>query len=121
VKVKLHKIIDSVEQLKNLSSKELPATASFSLSRLFTQLEEELAVFETTRIKLLNTYAKKGDDGNYSFSDVEAENRDKFNKEFGELLDLEINMSYDPLPISHLGDVKLSISDMVILKDFFTN
>ncbi|BDQ01943.1 MAG: hypothetical protein KatS3mg036_0497 [Ignavibacterium sp.] len=121
MKIKIFKLLSALDGLKKLAERDLPAPISFNLARAFQQIDKELELFEKQRVKLLEKYAVKQDDGSLIIPDDNTENREKYLAELNQLMDCEIEIPYEPININNLGEIKLSVSDMLQIQDFFIN
>lgn len=121
MKISLSTIINSIEPLKKLSLQELPVAISFYLSGLYQELDKHIKLFEEQRINLLKKYGSTDDQGNLFIDEANNTNTELYLQELKELLDCEVEIAYEKIKIEKLGEIKISVQDMITLKDFFTN
>lgn len=83
---------------------------SLALAKLFKSLEPELKAVEAQKNALITKYNLTA---NSTLEEVDA-----LNKEFNEILDTDIEVSFVPINSALLLDLKLSITDMICLYPF---
>lgn len=121
VTVKLGELREIIEGLNEVMSKELPIKPAYWLGKLAKKVQAEVHDFEESRLRLVQKYALRGEDGQpivgadnkYRFADTDA-----FNAEFSELTETETTIDFSPIPINAFGDVKLSPIAMIGLDKF---
>ncbi len=123
MKVTLKDIVESQEVMRTLSSKQLRGRAAFKVARLLKKLEAELATFNDTRIKLIETYAKKDDEGNFVTNEkneyqFDADNANKFVEEINKLLLEEIDIDANPILIDEIEELDFTPAEIVALEPF---
>jgi len=84
VTVKLGELRGIVESLNEIMKEKLPVKTAYSFGKLARAVQKEIEVYEEGRLKLIDRYVKRGDDGkpviingNYDIGDKEG-----FGKEF---------------------------------------
>jgi hypothetical protein len=112
--LKLSEMFGITRSLPKLAEKELPVKISYRLMKLLKQCSLEMETLEEARVKLVEKYSEKveGEDQ----VKVSDENTEKFQKEFGDLLAEEVEVDFDPIDISDLGDIPFSTNDLVPLE-----
>lgn len=123
IKVTLKDILDSQEVMRTLSNKQLQGRAAFKVARLLKKLENELATFNETRIKLIENYAKKDEEGKYITNEkneyqFDENNANKFVEEFNKLLLEEIEIDANPILINEIENIDFTPTEMVALEPF---
>ena len=100
----------------------MPVRLSVQFARLQKLLDAELAIFEKERKKLADAHGGTLPPGAQDLKFKSPENHQAFMTEFQALLDSEFDLSciYFPMPLSALGQVDLSSSDLLALEDFVT-
>jgi hypothetical protein len=117
MKVKLFEIYSSVSVMNKILDAELPATIAFQLTKLLKVLNDEIKNIEDQRVKLVSKYGSSGNDQTTSVSE---ENKQQFLKEFGELLDTEIDLNWTPLPVEKFEKLNLTANDMLKVSFLFS-
>ena len=115
MKLTLGEALSIAKELPALLGKDIPIRYALQLSRAIDQINGELRAFETIRTKLIDKYGEKDEDGNlvhegqqYQIADLAG-----FNKEYKELVSQEIEISYEPILVEDLGDIKIAASALV--------
>lgn len=89
-------------QATQFNSWDLPMSLSLQLSRVFGKLTKEAEVFEKERMKLVERYAEKDEDGNVKQDEsgnAVLTDYDGFASEYREMLEEEIDVGFEPLKI----------------------
>jgi len=117
MKIKLAQIKTIEEPLAKLADKELNVRISYRLGKLLKVIGKELQELETNRIKLIKKYGTPKDDakGQQEYK-IEDDNKDKFIKDFNELLQEEIKVDFSPICLDQLKDIKLTPVDVMRLE-----
>ena len=123
IKVTLKDIVESQDVMRALSSKQLRGRVAFKVARLLKKLETELATFNDTRIKLIETYAKKDDEGNFVTNEkneyqFDADNANKFVEEINKLLLEEIDIDANPILVDEIEELNFTPAEIVALEPF---
>lgn len=115
--VKLRALFNSIDALRNLSEKELPAFLSFKIKKNLDLIQKELDTMEMVRQGLIKKYGKKQDNGNILITQEDSESMNLFLTEFNELLsqDSEINLSLISLSKLENSEIKISAKDLALL------
>lgn len=109
MKVKLVDIYNSVPVMNKILETPLPASISFQLSKLLKTLNDEMKSIEEQRVKLVEKYGVKGEKEETVVPD---ENKAKFIQEFSDLLNTEIEVTFNPLSSSKFDALQLSVNEM---------
>ena len=108
MKVKLIEIYSSVNILNKLVNVSLPAKTSYKFVKVMQKFNDELKVLEEERQKLIKKYGAETE-GSIS---VTEENKEAFIKEFSDLMEMEMDIDWDPISIDAFGDAELSVADI---------
>lgn len=122
VKVKLLDIVNSREALSTLMNEKLPMVVSYKLAKIFKIVAPELDLLEQQRQKMIRELGEplSEDEENGAWK-VKKENEKEFQKQFEELLQEEVELDFDPVPVSIFDalDDKVSIAPMELAKIAF--
>ena len=123
MKVTLKDIVESQEVMRTLSNKPLRGRVAFKVARLLKKLEAELTTFNDTRVKLIESYAKKDEEGNYVTNDkneyqFDQDNANKFVEEINKLLLEEIEIDANPILVNDIEDLDFTPAEMAMLEPF---
>jgi hypothetical protein len=111
MKVKLLRLRNSVEVMDEVSKKDIPATTSWKIARIFMKINEELEILEQERKKLILRYDPSGE--------VPEEKREEFYEEFLKLLDEEVDLGFEPIPVGELGKGLIKPAELMALSFMF--
>lgn len=108
IEIKLETLVSQISSINRLiSENKLPCTASYSISKVISKVNEELKLYEQVRndkIKELGEEIEEEIDGKFQkVIKVTADNQDIFNKEMFDLLNKEIKIDLPKLKINELG------------------
>ena len=123
MKVTLKDIVESQEVMRTLSNKPLRGRVAFKVARLLKKLEAELTTFNDTRVKLIESYAKKDEEGNYVTNDrneyqFDQDNANKFVEEINKLLSEELDIDANPILVDEIEDLDFTPAEMAALEPF---
>ena len=123
IKVTLKDIVESQDVMRTLSNKPLRGRAAFKVARLLKKLEAELTTFNDTRVKLIEAYAKKDDEGNFVTNEkneyqFDADNANKFVEEINKLLLEELEIDANPILIDEIEELDFTPAEMAVLEPF---
>ena len=111
MKIKLLKIVNSVNSLKLLTSQQVNAKLAFKLSKILNIIQQELDLFEKTKIQVANKY-------NITDSSPE-EDKLKFKQEILDLLEEEVEINIDQLSVMEFGNIQITVSNMMTMEYLF--
>lgn len=111
---KLGEILGAQDSLSKLVNAELPIKVSYRLLKLLRSCSEELKTLEEARLRLVKKYAEEKKEGKEMMK-VSKENQEKFRQEFGQLLEEEIEVDFDPILLDELGNITFSTIDLINL------
>ena len=117
MKVKLGQLKISEKALLNLSQQPLSITVAFQISQLIKQVAPELQELESQRLRLIEKYGtKNAEDDTIT---VLSDNIASFAQELSPLLETEIDLNFEKIPLSQINeDVKISSADLIALEPF---
>lgn len=123
ITVTLKDIVESQEAMRALSEKPLRGRVAFKVARLLKKLEAELTTFNDTRIRLIEAYAKKDEEGNYITNDkkeyqFDQDNADKFVEELNRLLLEELEIDANPILVDEIEELDFTPAEMAMLEPF---
>lgn len=101
MKIKLAEIKSRHQALCMIGNKKLPIKLSYAIGKNILKLQEEWGAIEKARIKLVEQYAEKDDNGACKMSDGRydvGENEQKLNEEYAEFLNSETELTVYTVP-----------------------
>lgn len=66
--MKMYEIIEISRIYEQIKDRKMPLRIAYKFNRLMRRVTEELDFYQTKFSKIIETYAKKKDDGSYEFS-----------------------------------------------------
>jgi len=112
IKFKLKEVVEAGPALGKILNSVTDAKTSYWLGKTLNKLLSEIRDIEKARIKLVEKYGKKENDGSIK---VIEDNIDDFKKEYEAFLEDEITIDMPKLKLEYLKDAKLSPVDMMAL------
>lgn len=112
MKLSNERLINSVGVLSKLNNSELAVKTSYKLSKNIKTLDKEIVLFNEEKQKLINKYAVKNEKGENKIENgnFEIADRENFNKEYRELLDIEVDVKIEKINIDELAKSDLTIT-----------
>lgn len=104
MKVTLGQLVGSSRALDDLMSQKLPASLSFRLARVGKRVKAEIETYAEQQGKLLEQHARpvEGEVGQFKFETDDE--RNAYNEQMKALLDTELEINAEPIPIKEFGD-----------------
>jgi hypothetical protein len=122
IKIKLGEIINIIESLNNILIKEIPIKTAYMLSKLAQKIEPELKNFQNSNNKLIEKYGQRDENNeiinNNGIVPIILDKKEDYKKEIEELLNIEIDIDFEPMSIKSLGDIKIAPKDLFVLDRF---
>lgn len=110
----LRNIVKAAPVLQKLTRHEFSVAQLYRASKLIKAVNEELAIYDSGRRELIERHCEKdGDKLKYKDGTGEA-----FNREFQELLDVEVELNVKPLVLTERDNIRLTLADMDALDGF---
>ena len=124
IKVSLSDVVNSSETFGKLMQQPFKGSLAFKIARLARELDKEMQTFNDERVKIGRKYGKKDDkgelvvnkDGNIEF---EEDKIDELNNEFNSLLETEIEINADKLPMNSIDEFELTPREVLGIEKFF--
>jgi len=114
MKVRLIEIKLIENSLNKLMEANLNVKIAYKLSKLLKKIGQELQDLEENRIRLVKKYSNDAE--NDKEMKVADDKVDEFQKEFNVLLNVEVDVPFEPISIDDLGDdIKLTPIDIIRL------
>lgn len=124
IRVSLNNILNSTETFSQIMQQSFKGSIAFKVARLARELNKEMETFNTERQKLLERYCEKDENGELKVLEngnvqVIPEKLQEFNQEFTNLLETEVEINADKLPMSCMDEFEVSPQQMLDLEVFF--
>lgn len=123
MKITLRNILEGQETLQKLSNQSLKGRTAFQIGRLLKKLEEILTSYNETRMKLIEKYAKRGEDGNFELNDrneyqFTPENMQAYVDEINKLILEEVEIEAKPIPFEDIENLEFTAAEATFLEPF---
>lgn len=123
MKVTIREILEGQDTLQKLSHQPLPGRAAFQIGRLLKKLEEVLASYNEVRVKLIEKYAKKNEDGTFEVNDnneyqFTAENMQAYVSEINSVIADEVEVEARPINFKDIENLEFTAAEMTFLEPF---
>ncbi len=123
MKITLRNILEGQETLQKLSNQPLKGRTAFQVGRLLKKLEEVLNAYNDTRLKLIEKYAKRKDDGDFELNDKNEyqftqENMQAYVEEINKLILEEVEIEAKPIPFEDIENLEFTAAEATFLEPF---
>ncbi len=124
IRVSLNNILNSTETFSQIMQQSFKGSIAFKVARLARELNKEMETFNAERQKLLERYCEKDENGELKVLEngnvqVIPEKLQEFNQEFTNLLETDVEINADKLPMSCMDEFEVSPQQMLDLEVFF--
>lgn len=122
--LKMAQILNAYNWAASMRSKNIPYTAAFLIASNLNNMETDMKNFENQKMSMLEQYGKKDSDGNlivHEDNSVELEDKESFAKEFNKLLECEVEVTINKIPIEEVKDLSISIEQMKLISFLFAS
>ena len=105
-------LVSSINVLSKLNNSTLSVKTSYKLAKNIKAIDKEIVLFNEERQKIINKYAIKNEKGENKIENgiVELADTENFNKEYRELLDIEVDIKIEKINIDELAKSDLTIT-----------
>lgn len=111
MKIKLNKIVNSIESLNALTEIKFPAKVSYRIKRIIDKLEPILKTYNEKKNELVREYGETEEDGTVSVKDPEK--LKEFLPKIEEILEVEEEVDFEPIPVEMLGDTEVGAKHII--------
>ena len=123
MKVTIKEILEGQDTLQKLSHQPLPGRAAFQIGRLLKKLEEVLASYNEVRVKLIEKYANKNEDGTFEVNDnneyqFTAENMQAYVSEINNVIADEVEVEAKPINFKDIEKLEFTAAETTFLEPF---
>lgn len=123
IEVQVKDIVNSAEIFSALSQKKLNMRMAYQLAKIIKEVQKEFELFQETRMKLINEYAERDEDGqlrvdeNNNFT-IPKEKIQDFQKELNELLEMQVELQINKINLDELEDVEFTPMELIKIEKF---
>jgi len=124
IKIKLNDVVNTTETFNKIMQQSFKGSLAFKIARLARELEKEMQTFNSERMKIIRKYGKKDENGELIVNNdgnIEFENDkiNEINSEFNSLLETELEINADKLPMDSIDEFELTPQEVISLEKFF--
>jgi len=108
IEITVQEMIDSIEVLKEISEKKMPAKTAYKFARVNREIDRENSVFQETRRDLIVKYGEKNEDGSLKEDNgnivIPKDQVNDFQQEVNGLVKTHITINAEKISLDELGD-----------------
>lgn len=120
MKVRMADLLRVRKPLLSMLDQPAPVKMSWEFGRLWNAVADYYENFDNAHMMLLSKYGDKSDDSNVI--EVSEERKEHFEKDLGELLNMEVDIEFEPIPVNILrectNDIHMTPLDMSMFMPF---
>jgi hypothetical protein len=125
IEVTLNEVLNSIGAFRSLSEQKIPAKVAFQIARLIRELDKENKTFDESRVKALQEYSERDENGEIKTSPegnvvLRQDKIEEYNNKIQELLDTQIQINAEKISLSLLENLELSPVKMLNLEPFIS-
>ena len=116
--MKMYEVIEFANLYEKIKESKMPLKTAYNFSRLMRQLEKEVVFYQTEFTKIIQSYAKKDEDGKFVVAEdgesVEIVNGKEIecNTKIFELKNLEVEITDISFKLEELSSLDLTIGEI---------
>lgn len=123
IKVQINDLLNSTEALQKLSRADLKAKLAWQVARLLKAADAEIQEFNDTRLKLIQKYGQKDENGELATDadgncQILPDSITQFSTELNELLNTEVEIGANKILIDELENITFTPAEMSVLEVF---
>lgn len=124
IKVKLGDIVNSVDTFQAIMQQSFKGSLAFKIARLARELNKEMETFNEQRKKIIDDYCVKDENGEIKTLEngnvqIAPDRIQDFNTEITNVLETEVEINADKLPMDKIDDFEISPQQMLNIEKFF--
>ena len=124
IKVILADVVNATETFNKIMGQTFKGSLAFKIARLARELNKEMETFNEERRKLIMKYGKKDENGEYITDEngnirFDSDDLMKVNEEFTALLQNEIEINAEKIPIGDIDNFEITPQEMLNVEKFF--
>ena len=123
MKLKMSQVLDTYKWIVSMKENNLPYATAFMIATNASNIEKEIKNFEEQKMSMLEKYGKKDSDGKLVIGEdntVELINKEEFASEFAKLLECEVEVTINKIPMEAMNGMLIPIEQMVTVSFMFT-
>jgi len=123
IKVTLNDIFNATETFQAIMSQSVKGSLAFKIARLARELNKEMETFNEQRRKILEEYCIKDENGEIKQNEngtvqIIPEKISEFNEEFTNLLNTEVEVNADKIPMDSIDNFNLTPQQIITIEMF---
>ena len=123
IEIKLNTLLNNMNVLRELADRPVKGRTAYQLGKIIKAADEELEMFNDTRAKLLDEFAKKDENGEYILDSnnsytFDGDNMKEFMNALNQVLNLDISINAGKVKLDDLEDLDFTPAQMVQLEAF---
>lgn len=125
IKVSMEDVLGYLQAAPIIESQTIPLSGAYKLNKIRKQIENESTYYSEKFREIVNKYAVKDADGNWTYTDETQDNIaiqpdmvEQCNKEIAELNGIEVEINNYDLMIDNFGDIQISADELGALMPF---
>lgn len=116
----INEIINSVPVLEKISQFSTNGIVAFKIARLIRELNKEIELFEKQRVEMIEKYCERDESGQMVMIDdsqvkIKEDNISKYNNELREILNTQVEINANKIPLNSLEEIKISPQDALLI------
>ena len=124
IKIKLNDIVNATETFNKIMQQSFKGSLAFKIARLARELDKEMQTFNTERQKIIQKYGEKDENGELIIDEkglvkFNKTNLKEINEEFNSLLDTDLEINADKLPMDSIDNFEITPQEMLQIEVFF--
>lgn len=114
MKITTSKLRDSIKALQQLSETRLPAPAALRVALALRSLQGPIEAFDATWNALLKDCGTTVAEGSFRYK-IKEEHQERFTKEAKALLEQELEIAVEPIPLELFGSAEITPAMLLTL------
>jgi len=124
IKIKLNDIVNATETFNKIMQQSFKGSLAFKIARLARELDKEMQTFNAERQKIIQKYGEKDENGELKIDEkglvkFNKTNLKEINEEFNSLLDTDLEINVDKLPMDSIDNFEITPQEMLQIEVFF--
>ena len=123
IKLTINELLNSTDILQKIASKELKARLALEVARMLKAAEKEIQDFNDVRMKLINKYGEKDENGELITDEegkckIVKEEITNFSNELNDLVATEVEINANKIKLEQIENLDFTPAEMSILEPF---
>jgi len=124
IKIKLSNVVNATETFNKIMQQSFKGSLAFKIARLARELDKEMQTFNEERQKIIQKYGNKDENGELIIDEngnvkFDNANIEEINQEFNSLLETELEINADKLPMDSIDNFEITPQEMLNIEIFF--